>query len=244
MRKFNFLSILLMGMLLAPLSSASAKSLEPAKGRVGLGYTESSGNTDESKMNFTLNLTQKRTEQLKFGYDALAIYGKSDGQKNADKKQLKFSSEFIKNDKFSWYANIGYMEDEFAGYKEQYKLGLGMINYFIKGEETVFSCSLGLDFTKEEYTDNTKDDETWLRVGLDGKRKIADNVRFAGHFGFLAPKDDTDECYRTETAVGLIFTINDKIDAEMKYIIDYNKAPVDAKEKYDRTFITSISYKI
>ena len=78
MRKFNFLSILLMGMLLAPLSSASAKSLEPAKGRVGLGYTESSGNTDESKMNFTLNLTQKRTEQLKFGYDALAIYGKSD----------------------------------------------------------------------------------------------------------------------------------------------------------------------
>ena len=101
--------------------------------------------------------------------------------KNADKKQLKFSSEFIKNDKFSWYANLGYMEDEFAGYEEQYKLGLGMINYFIKGEETVFSCSLGLDFTKEEYTDNTEDDETWLRLGLDGKRKVADNIRPKSH---------------------------------------------------------------
>ena len=244
MRNFNILSVFLIGLMMTPLTSASAKSLEPAKGRVGLGYTESSGNTDESKMNFSLNLTQKRTEQLKFGYDALAIYGKADGQKNADKKQLKFSSEFIKNDKFSWYANFGYMEDEFAGYKDQYKLGLGMINYFIKVEETVFSCSLGLDFTKEKYTDDTKDDETWLRFGLDGKRKIADNVRFAGHFGFVAPKDDTDEAYRTETAVGLIFTINDKIDAEMKYIVDYNKAPVDAKEKYDRTFITSIAYKI
>ena len=244
MRRHIYLLAALLGMQLAIAPASSAKSLEPVKGRVGLGYTESTGNTDESKMNFTLNLTQKRSEQLKFGYDALAIYGKSDGQKNADKKQLKFSSEFIKNEKFSWYANLGYMEDEFAGYKEQYKLGLGAINYFIKGEETVFSCSLGLDFTKEEYTDNTEDDETWLRFGLDGKRKVADNIRFAGHFGFLAPKDDTDECYRTETAVGLIFTINEKIDAEMKYIVDYNKAPVDAKEKYDRTFITSISYKI
>ena len=244
MRKYTILLAALLGMQLAATPTCYAKSLEPVKGRFGLGYTESSGNTDESKMNFTLNLSQKRSEQLRFGYEALAIYGKSDGQKNADKKQLKFTSEFIKNDKFSWYANLGYMEDEFSGYEEQYKLGLGMINYFIKGEETVLSCSLGLDFTKEEYTDNTSDDETWLRLGIDGKRKIADNIRFTGHFGFLAPKDDTEDCYRTETAVGLIFTINDKIDAEMKYLVDYNKAPIDAKEKYDRTFITSISYKI
>ena len=244
MRKLNLLSIALMGMMLTSISTVSADSLEPVKGRFGFGYTESSGNTDETKMNFGLNLTQKRSEQLKFGYDALALYGKSDGQKNADKKQFKFSSEFIKNEKFSWYANIGYMKDEFAGYEDQYTLGLGMINYFIKGEETVFSCSLGLDFTKEKYTDNTKDDQAWMRFGLDGKRKVAENVRFAGHFGFVAPKDDTDEAYRTETVAGLIFTINPKLDAEMKYIVDYNKAPVDAKEKYDRTFITSVAYKI
>ena len=95
-----------------------------------------------------------------------------------------------------------------------------------------------------KYTDDSSHDETWLSFGLDGKRKVAENIRFAGHFGFLAPKEHTDEAYRTDTAVGLIFTINDKIDAEMKYIVDYNKAPVDAKEKYDRTFITSIAYKI
>lgn len=244
MHKYTLLLAAILGLQLASVSTLSAGSLEPVKGRFGFGYTESSGNTDESKMNFVLNLTQKRNEQLKFGYDALAIYGKSDGEKNADKKQLKFTSEFIKKDKFSWYTNLSYMEDKFSGYKNQYKLGLGMINYFIKEEETVLSCSLGLDFTKEEYTNNTKNDQTWMRFGLDGKRKVAENVRFVGHFGFLAPEKHTSDAYRVETATGLILTITPKLDAEMKYLVDYNKAPVDNKEKYDRTFITSISYKI
>lgn len=244
MYKNKFLNIALIGFLFSSISSVSAKSLEPVKGRFGFGYTESSGNTDESKMNFHLNLSQKRNENLKFGYDALAIYGKSDGEKNADKKQLKFTSEFIKKDKFSWYANVSYMEDEFSGYKDQYKLGLGIINYFVKEEEKVFSCSLGLDFTKERHTDNTKKDDTWMRFGLDGKKKLSENVRFANHFGFLAPNEHTKDAYRVESTTGIIVTITPKLDAEMKYILDYSKAPIDNKEKYDRTFLTSLSYKI
>lgn len=244
MRKFTSLVIAILGLQLFTISPVMAKSLEPVKGRFGFGYTESSGNTDESKMNFHLDLSQKRNEQLKLGYDALAIYGKSDGEKNADKKQFKFSSEFIKKDKFSWYANLSFMEDEFSGYKNQYKLGLGMINYFIKQEEKVLSCSLGLDFTKEKYTDNTKDDQTWMRFGLDGKKKLSENVRFTSHFGFIAPEKHTEDAYRVESYAGLILTITPKLDAEMKYLVDYNKDPVDNKEKYDRTFLTSISYKI
>ena len=83
-----------------------------------------------------------------------------------------------------------------------------------------------------------------MRFGLDGKRKLSENVRFVGHFGFLVPEKHSEDAYRVENSTGLILTITPKLDAEMKYIVDYNKAPVDNKEKYDRTFITSISYKI
>ena len=83
-----------------------------------------------------------------------------------------------------------------------------------------------------------------MRFGLDGKRKIAENVRFIGHFGYLAPEKHTSDAYRVESAAGLILTINSKLDAEVKYLVDYNKAPIDGKERYDRTFITSIAYKI
>lgn len=241
MRKFTLVFAALLCMLT---SSAFAKAMEPAKGRAGFGYSESSGNTDESKMNFSLNLSQKRNEHLTMRYDALAIYGKDAGEKSADKKTANVVGEFTKNDRLSWYAKAGYLQDEFSGYKDQYTLGLGLINYFTKREETVFSGTLGIDFTKEKYTDNTDHDETWLRLGLDGKRKLAENIRLNCHFGFMAPSEHTNDAYRTEGVTGLVLTVNDRIDAELKYMIDYNKAPVDAKDKYDRTFIMSIGYKI
>ena len=242
MRKYTFLFTALLCML--NISFVFAKAMEPVKGRAGFGYTESSGNTDESKMNFSLKLSQKRNPNLKMRYDALAIAGKDEGEKTADKRTANVMCEFTKEDKFSWYAKAGYLKDEFSGYKDQYTLGLGFINYFEKEEEKVFAGSLGVDFTKENYTDDTDHDETWLRLGLEGKKKIADNIRVEFHSGFKAPSNHTSDAYRTENAVGLVLTVNEKIDTELRYMIDYSKAPVDNKEKYDRTFIMSISYKI
>lgn len=242
MRKYTLILAALLCMLTT--SSVSARSMEPVKGRAGFGYTESTGNTDESKMNFTLGLNQKRTPSLTMHYDALVLYGKSEGEKNEDKKTANIMAEFTKNDRFSWYAKAGYLEDEFSGYEHQYTLGLGLINYFTKSEDTVFSGTLGVEYTKEDYTDDTDNNETWLRVGFDGKRKLADNIKFNCHFGFLAPSEHTSDAYRTESSVGIVLTVNNKIDAELKYMIDYNKAPVDAKERYDRTFIMSLGYKI
>ena len=41
----------------------------------------------------------------------------------------------------------------------------------------------------------------------------------------------------------IMFKIKAKT-AELTYMVDYNKCPVDAKERYDRTFIMSLGYKI
>lgn len=241
MRKYALIFTALLCMLT---STISAKSMEPVKGRAGFGYTESSGNTNESKMNFSLKLSQKRTPHMTMRYNALAIYGKDEGEKSADKKSVSIMNEFTKSDVLSWYSKAGYLQDEFSGYEDQYTLGLGLINYFIKEDNTVFSGTLGVDFTNENYTDGTDHDETWLRLGLEGKRKVADNIKFDYHFGFKAPSEQTKHAYRTENSVGLVLTVNEKIDAEIKYMLDYSKAPVDSKEKYDRTVIMSLGYKI
>lgn len=240
------LSLALAALLCMQLSAASVSTAaeHPVSGRFSLGYTRSSGNTDESKANFTFDLAQQRNEHLKFGYKGLFLYSKADDVKTEDKKQFDFLSEFIKNDKFSWYANLGYMKDEFAGYDRQLKLGLGIINYFIKEPDRFFSGTVGIDYTRERYTDDTKHNETWLRLGLDGKTKLAENVYFTADVAFLAPKDDWKDHYRTESSVGLTFTINSRLDAEVKYMYDFNKCPVDGKDKVDRTFITAITYKI
>lgn len=242
MYKSSLLFTVLLSALLT--GTLQAKPLEPLKGRFSLGFSDSSGNTDESKANFAFVLGQKKTEELKLHYSGLALYGKTDGIKNTDKRQLGFLSEFIKSNKRSLYASLGYMEDEFAGYDRQTKIGIGLIRYIINQEDKDLSFSLGYDFTQERYTDNTDSDKRWVKFGVKGKRKVNENVFFTCSSEASAPNHKWNEAYRTSTTLGLSFTITPQLETEMKYLYDYNRKPVDSKDKRDTIFITSVSYKI
>lgn len=243
MRKLSLLLAAITCMQLS-LSTPVQAAKGPLEGRFGLGYSDVRGNTEESKLNFDFDLSQQRNESLKFKYNGLFLRGKANDELNADKRSLGAVAEFIKTDDFSWYAGLGYLKDEFAGYKRELSLELGCIHYFIKENDRTLSGNLGVEFTKDHYTDDTKDDKTWLRLGFDGKTKLAENVHFKAHIGASAPSKDWDKAYKTDAWVGLTFTINKNIDTDIKYMVDFNKSPVDGKERYDRTFITSISYKI
>ncbi len=226
---------------LSPLTVSSA----PVEGRLALGYTSTSGNTDEQKTNFNFDLTQQRNERLKFGYSGLAINGRANGVTNTDKQNANFVSEFIKSDRDSFYLNSGYLRDRFAGYDQRLNLGAGLYRYFIKGENEGLRGSLGVDVTSEDYSDGTDDTVKWLRFGLIGHKKVGNNVRLVSSIDVGTPHEDYEDRYQVDSMIGGVCTVNEQIDIEAKYLTNYRKTPlVDGKERMDSNFLTSIVYKM
>lgn len=216
----------------------------PIKGRLSLGYSDTKGNTEESKVNFAYGLSETKHDALKLNYNGLVLYGKANDQKNADKKQFGVTSEFKKSVNNSYYLSSGYMTDEFAGYDSQVTFGFGYMRYFERCEEQEFKVSLGLDFTNEKYTTGKSHDEKWLKAGLSAKKRLAENIRGFSVIDYSIPSEESKDNYKVDASIGTLFNVNSKFDMEMKYTISYRQTPVDGYKRQDNGFYTSLVYKI
>ncbi|GAB4272671.1 MAG: hypothetical protein Kow0029_11570 [Candidatus Rifleibacteriota bacterium] len=222
--------------------SAEAKGLE---GRLSLGYSESSGNTEEEKVNFNFNLKNKKNEKLNLLYKGLINYGKSGGNINSDKKQFGVIGEFIKDSKNSFYLESGILKDQFAGYETKLNFGLGHFKTIMADNKRNLKAALGLEITKEDYTDSTSKTRQWLKLGLTGDRMVGENVKLLSSVDFGAPRKKIRNRYEIDFMLGILFTVNSQIDLETKYLANYRKSPLVAgKEKTDSTFLTNLIYKM
>ena len=241
MKKIGVFAVLAASMLL----STTILPAEPMKGRLSLGYTDTSGNTDEQKMNFDFNLKEKKNEKLNLFYDGFVYYGKSSGQVNSDKKMVGVMGEFVKDGIDSMYVDTGLLKDRFAGFETRMNLGVGFFKTVCSSNQRNLKASAGIDVTREDYTDSTSNTRKWLRFTLKGDRLLDKNIRLLGSFDLGAPNSAWDERYEIDFSIGSLFTVNSKFDFETKYVSNYRKTPlVLGKEKTDSTFMSSLVYKM
>lgn len=236
-----FAAILLMAGF-AWLNPVSAASLE---GRLTLGYTDTTGNTEEEKINFNFNLSEKRSERLVLGYKGLANYGKNAGSINADKKQLGLTAEFIQDENNSFYLNAGGLKDRFAGYDQRLNLGAGLFKHLIKSDDKNLKAAAGIEVTREDFTDSTSRSQRWLKLGLKGDKLLGKNITGISSIDFGAPQKEYQQRLEVDYMLGALFSVNTKIDLEAKYSASYRRsALVAGKEKTDATYFTSLVYKM
>ena len=218
---------------------------DPLDGRVSLGYRSTNGNTDIQKTNFAFDLFQKKSERLKMQYAGSYNHGESSGKTDVDNKKLSILSEFVQNWKNSYYAKLEFFKNEFAGYESQRIFGMGFLTHLRKGKKYSLKGKVGSEFIKDKYTDSTSKSLKWLSLGLTGERKIGENIKLKSLLDFDCPYNNYDEKYQVDFTIGTIFTVNSKIDLEMKYTTEFHKKPaVAGKEKTDSTFLTSLVYKL
>lgn len=233
--------LLILSILSAPVNYLRAE----LDGRISLGYVERSGNTQDQTANFSFNLENEPREKLSMQYNGNLTYAKSAGVTNSDRRNLRVTSEFIRDTNNSYYLRSGYLKDRFAGYDQRLTLGLGYLRALINEKNASLRARLGIDVTRDKLTDRTTDSMEWLKIGLIGSRKINENLRIRSEFDFDAPKDDYKNNYQIESVVGSILTVTDKIDFELSYKQSYRKTvAVEGKRRKDSTIMASIVYSL
>lgn len=242
MKKSIFKAAVLMAVLTANLPAYSATNVT---GRYSVGYYETTGNTKDQKVNFNLSLADKKSDCLSMQYDGSAIYGKSFGETNADRKKLAVTGEFIQSIRDSFYLRSGYLADRFAGYDQRVSVGLGHLRTIFASDKRNLRTRVGAEFTREEYTDSTNQSMQWIKLGFMGDHKLRENIQLKAQFDFDVPRDDYNDKYEVDFVIGAVMTVTDRVDLEMNHSTYYKKTPVVAgKLKTDSTFMSSLVYKL
>ena len=223
MKNLRLFAVLL-GIILvfAPQSFAEDKSWG---NQAELSFVDTGGNTDLMSVSGKNLLTYKFNEKFKGAWKIAALYGETDGEKNAESYLTELRLDYLITEKLFAYGVAGWMKDEFAGIKAKYYLGPGVGYVFLNGPKNFLSAEAGVNYTSDEYTDNTERDYAGGRTFAKYEYAFTEKNRLSQSAEFLYDFDDN-ENYVIISETALKSAINDSLSLKASYIVTYDNQPV------------------
>jgi putative salt-induced outer membrane protein len=202
-------------------SSAQEKKWEDA---AELSYVQTGGNTEVLTFSGNNSLTYRFSEKWKGTWDVGLLYGKTDGEKNAERYFTDLRLDYEVSEKLYYYALGGWLQDEFAGIDKRLYLGPGAGYNIWTGEKHYLSIEGGLDYAQEDYTDGT--DSSFMEGRLLGNYEYIFNpkTKFSQTAEYLHNFDDADK-FRINTVTKLTTQLTDMFSLKVTYEINYQNEP-------------------
>jgi putative salt-induced outer membrane protein YdiY len=242
--KFNIGAVFLAALVIAPLSSHAQDDAQNWTGHVFAGYTATNGNTKKGAGNLAAEGLRKMDSGellLKANVNYSESNGSMDGQKwdALAKYSLDFGSEKQYYNFYQIYVDHDYFAD--IDYRLTPSAGLG---YHIANTEDWkwdVDAGLGYRISKSRSTGLSTDTatavlHTYMKKKVFDKSFISEDLTV-----YPGLKSDSGVLTRSETA--FVNPISDKLDFEVKYILDHNSKPAGGNKKTDTQFITGLRYK-
>jgi len=198
-----------------------------------LSFVDTGGNTDLTSFSGKNLLTYKFNEKFKGSWKIAALYGKTDGEKNAESYLTELRLDYLITEKLFAYGIAGWMKDEFAGIKAKYYLGPGVGYGFFNGPKHFLSAEVGVNYTKDEYTDNTEKDYANGRTFAKYEYAFTEKNRISQSTEFLYDFDNS-ENYILISETALKSALSDSLSLKVSYLVTYDNQPVpETLEKKD-----------
>jgi len=207
---------------------------------IALGYDKTSGNTDKST--FKLDLGAKwDVEKMRWTLDGSMNYGKTDGEKDADKGKANTEYRYKYTKRFydTVFASAEY--DKMADLDYRYIPGVGAGYTFFKTDTQEFSGSLGPTYLIEKYADGTKSDYWAGQLALDYQTKLKQGTKFWAKGKYNVRLDDS-EIYLLNGEAGVEAPLGYGFGVRLLLSDDYNNRPATDKKKNDVTLSSGISF--
>jgi putative salt-induced outer membrane protein YdiY len=162
-----------------------------------------------------------------------------DGQKWSG--QVKYDHDFGADR--LWFANLqaGVDHDRFLDIDYRLMPAAGLGRHLVRCDEGVWDADISFGREYTHYRNGTASDDTAVFIGHTFIRfKIFERACFSEDFTAIS---------RFENGVRIISEavfsnpLRDRIDFEVKYIVEYDSDPAEGKTTTDKRFIAGIKYK-
>lgn len=233
MRGAKFLTVLLIVFVLASGSRAEEKKWSD---EAELSFVDTGGNTDVTTLSAKNLLKYRFTNKLQGAWKLGAVYGKSDGEKNAENYFTELRLDYQLTERLYSYAAGGWMQDEFAGIDSRYYLGPGVGYKFLSGPKHFLAGEAGLNYVNEEYIDDTDKDYLEGRAFAKYEYALAEKNRFSQSVELLYDFEDS-ENYIVNSETAVISALSDYLSLKASYVIKYDNEPVPETLKETDTIL-------
>ena len=237
--------VLLTGMMLALAASAVTAAEEAEKkekespwtATVGLGYVNTSGNTNTETLIFKADVAYE-IEKWKHEGHLDTLNASTDDVTTADRLRFGAQSNYKFRERDYFYGLFNYEDDRFSGFEYQAKLGVGYGRKIIMTEKHELDGEIGPGYRKFRPDGQPSEDEALLRLAGLYKWTITDHSEFTqdliGDFGELQDEWLSITALRT--------SIYEDLSLRLAYEVRYLDVVPVGNDNYDRTTTVSLDY--
>ena len=231
------LTAVLACMLMIPSLAAGQEKEETSRwaDEAELGFVDTGGNSETTTLSLRNELSYLFSDPLKGLWTVTALKVETEGVTTAERYFTEFRLDYQVNPRLYSFAKLNWLQDEPAGIDTRYTLGAGVGYHFLTDEKHELRGEAGLDYTDEEYVDNTADDYLALRLfGMYGYN-FNDKNRFTQSLEYLPDLGDFDN-YLFNSVTAFTSAISDVFSLKTSYEVNYNNEPPTGFEKTDTRF--------
>jgi putative salt-induced outer membrane protein len=195
------------------------------KDEAELSLVDTGGNTEVLSLSVNNILQYAFDEDLKGTWKLSALYGESDGVKNAESYTSEARLDYFFTDQLYVAGIAGWLKDEFAGIEAKYYVGPAVGYRLFTGPRHFLLGEVGLNYVTEKYIDST--DEQFIEGRIFGKYEYAFSKKnkFSQSLEYLYNSDDS-EAYKVNSETALISALSDYLSLKASYDIKYANKPV------------------
>jgi len=226
-------------LLLLPLVIQAADEIDTSNGvwsgKGALGYTSTSGNTDSTNLNASLQLGYEIL-RWKHSLTVAVLRAENDNDKSADSKSVLGRTEYSLNEKSYTFGQARYEDDKFSGYDHQASIVAGLGTRVIDNETQLLDLSVGAGYRQSKESE-TGDTEDGFIASFDLKYEYRFNENASFNEAALVETGSDNTFMQSETA--LIARISGNLYSKISYLVKHNTDVPDDTDKTDT--ITSVA---
>ena len=223
MKRLRWLIIIFLVCLVS--TGAYAEEKKKWADQAELTLVDTGGNTDVTSLAAKNLLKYTFSKNLLGSWKLAALYGKTDGVKNAENYATEFRMNYTYTDKIYLAGIGGWSKDKFAGIDSRYYIGPAIGYKYLSGPKHFLTGEAGINYVMEEYIDDT--DSSYLQGRLFGvyEYAFAKKNRFSQSLEYLHDFSNSDN-YNINSETASISAISDSFSLKASHLIKYDNKPV------------------
>ena len=224
-----FIFIVVSVLFLPPVASAEDKKWSDV---AELSYVDTGGNTDVKSALFNNILKYTFSKKTLTTWKLGILYGEMDGERTAGKYSTSGRVDYKITPVYYTYGEISWLKDTFSGIDERYRYSVGLGYEILTGPKHKLATEAGLNYTTEEYTDNTDNDYIGGRLFANYAYHFTEKNYFGQWVEYLHDFDDSDN-YQVNAETSLLSALNGFLSMKTSYLIEHDAEPVPGNKKTD-----------
>ncbi len=219
------------------LAAEAQEEKSPWAGKATLGYLATSGNTDNTSLNASFEVSYTRNDWI-HAFKAAAIGSTEDEVTTAEAYEAGWKSLRNFSESNYMFGQLDWRKDRFSGYDTQFVQTVGYGRRLIDTEKHKLNAEIGAGARQSDLADGTEESETVVRGSMNYSWQISETAKFTQVVSVESGSENT----YTEAVSKLSASLVGNLALAASYTVKHNSDVPVLTENTDTFTALSLEY--